>query len=83
MNLKEIGVVWVIWNDSRFVILIKYRIGGNVVGYFCKNVKLLIVVFLFNWLYVFFRFFRCLIRIIIILLIIIFIFIKFDIGGKI
>lgn len=37
-NSREIGAAWAIRKDKRLVISIKYRTGGNVIGYFGKNV---------------------------------------------
>lgn len=62
MNSKEIGAAWAIRNDSRLVISIKYRTGGNVVGYFRKNVKPPTAALLPNWPYAPPRFSRCPIR---------------------
>lgn len=37
-NSKRIGAAWAIRNDGRLVLSIKYRPGGNYVGFFANNV---------------------------------------------
>lgn len=37
-NSKQIGAAWAIRQDKRLVISIKYKPGGNVIGFFGKNV---------------------------------------------
>ena len=37
-NSRQIGAAWAIRKDKRLVISIKYHTGGNVIGFFAKNV---------------------------------------------
>lgn len=37
-NSKQIGAAWARRKDKRLVVVIKYNPGGNVIGYFKKNV---------------------------------------------
>lgn len=38
-NSRQIGAAWAIREDKRLVLSIKYNPGGNVIGFFGKNVK--------------------------------------------
>lgn len=58
-NSREIGAAWAIRKDNRLVISIKYRTGGNVIGYFGKNVKPPTAALLPNWPYTPPKFARC------------------------